>query len=215
MDVFILLSVLVISAVTIFLVGYVSRRILIGQEQVAKKLEEMAGVQSINHIDEKAVQEVGEKAPFKSLAQILRANQPVSRIRIITLSGATSILRNDNVLIDLLNRGIKVDLMLLDPESGNLFFEENPRLLQDIKSNLGILTKIQHGEYQGRLSIRLFAQPVFQMLMFIDDNQLFVSSFVPIASSRHLIYEIRNGDKSLYNLYEPMFEFLWERAKIL
>jgi hypothetical protein len=201
--------------VTIFLVSYVSRSILTGQEQVAKKLEEMAGIQSISHLDEQPNQRVGEKTPFKSLAQIIRANQPVNRVRIVTLSGATSMLRNDKILLDLLNKGVKVDLLLLDPESGDLFFEESPRLLQDTKSNLDVLVKMRRDGYQERLSIRLLTQSPFQMLMFIDDSQLFVSSFVPLASPRHLVYEIRNGDKSLYNLYEPMFDFLWDRAKLV
>jgi hypothetical protein len=215
MDIFILFSAIIVSAVTIFLVSYLSRRILIGQEQVAKKLDEMAGVQSISNLDEQSNQQAREETSFKSLAQILRVNQPVSRIRILTLSGATSMLRNDKILLDLLNKGIKVDLMLLDPESDSLFFEESQRLLQDTKSNLDILVKMQHDGHQGNLSIRLITQQAFQMLMFIDDSQLFVSSFIPLASPRHLIYEIKNGDKSLYNLYEPMFEYLWNHAKLV
>jgi|GEM_PF-6565018 len=196
----------------IIMVGRLSRDIFIKQQQTAKILEDMAGIQSITNFSEKISLSAEERRSFKSLAHILRENSPVKKLRILTLSGATSLLRSDEILLSLLKNGVDVDLMLLDPKSDNLFFEEFPRLLEDINLNLAKLVEIEENVTQGKLSIRFFRQPVFEMLTFIDDEQLFVSSFVP-ASTKSLIYEIRNGDKSLYNLYKPMFDFLWDNAE--
>jgi len=206
MDIVISIALILVSITVVGLVGYVSRRILVRQEELAKQLQKMAGVQNI--------EQIGDETTFRSLAQILKANQPTKRLRILTLSGATSLLRNDGILLDILSRGVDVELMLLDPKVDNLFFNEYPRLLDDIKSNLEKLTKLgRDAKNHGRLSVRLFTQPVFHMLIFIDDNQLFISSFVPVDSSNRLIFEVRNGESSLYKLHEPVFEFLWSHAK--
>lgn len=212
MDTIILIAAFSISIGIIFFVGFMSQKIFTRQEQLARKLEEMAGIQSINQFDEKATDVPERETSHKSLAQVVRINQPEKNLKILTLSGANSLLRT-GILQDLLARGVDVDLMLLSPKSKSLFFELYPHLLHDIEKNLKFLKKIQTGKYQGNLSVRCFDQAVFQMLMFVDDDLLFLSSFVPASSAPKLVYEIKSGDKSLYNLYKPVFEFIWDQAQ--
>jgi len=83
MDIVISIALVLVSTMVVGLVGYVSRRILVRQEELAKQLQAMAGVQNI--------EQIGEETTFRSLAQILKANQPTKRLRILTLSGATSL----------------------------------------------------------------------------------------------------------------------------
>ncbi len=195
------------SAVAAMAAGVVSNLIFKRQRGLAMELEHMAGIERI--------EETKGKQPLTSLSQALKKNEPYTSLRILAISGA-SIFKNEPTVKNLLGRGVDIDIMLLDPESNNWLFKQHPWLQDETRETLNLLKDLARSlnDQSGKLSIRLYPQPLLELLMFIDNKHLFLSSYFPIASTTRLIYQIRQGEQSLFKLYDEALRFLWDTSYI-
>jgi hypothetical protein len=217
-------SIALLVAVTVgiaLLVAAASQYILVRQRQaaehreqlqrkLAKDLEQMAGIQAIERLE--------DRVPYTSFAQVISEHEPLQQLDILATSGASLLSEDETPLKRLLNRGIDIKIMLLDPNSESNWLSKEYAGLTATEPNLDTLKRIAQtsGSGSGLLSVRLYPQPVLENLMFLDDERLFISSYLPSPLSRNrLIYEVRKGERSLYNLYEPAFDFLWRHSNEL
>jgi hypothetical protein len=190
----------IIALAVALTVGWVSSRILERQKQLAQRVDELAGILQIKESRTK---------PFWSLGEALAQYQPKRHLRILAVSGA-SVLHDKAYLETLLRNGIRIDVLLLDPTSTNPLYERHKWLKEECKGNLEKIASFP-SELSKNLTVRLYSYPLLEMLMFIDGEHLFLSSYFPITDSRRLIYEIhKTGDKSLYNLYDEAIRFVWD-----
>jgi hypothetical protein len=190
----------IISVAVALTVGWVSSKILERQKQLAQKVDELAGILGIRESKTKE---------FWSLAEVLTQYAPKKHLRILAVSGE-SVFKDRVFFENLLRSEIKIDILLLDPTSTNPLYERHKWLLEECKSNLKKITDFTP-ELLKNLSVRLYPHPLLEMLMFIDGERLFLSSYFPITDSRRLIYEIQKaGEKSLYNLYDEAIRFIWD-----
>ena len=185
------------------LVGFVSRTILARQEQFANNLQQMAGIQSIEWVE--------EETPFTSFAQVLEEHEPRQQLNVLATSGVSLLSEGEDALHGLLNRGVSIRIMLIDPNSDSNWLAKEYDGMSAIKDNLSTLRRIAKSTQSpsGQLEIRLYPQPVLENLMFVDGDRLFISSYLPSLPYNRLIYEVRKGEQSLYNLYRPAFDFVW------
>jgi hypothetical protein len=202
-----LVAFLLIASVAIAVaiaVTVVSRTILARQEQLARRIEQMAGIQQIER--------VYDKMAMPSFAKILEEHTPASRLRLLAVSGG-SVLRNYELLSVLLRRGVRIQILLLNPKSEGGLYGEHTWLLEETKASLNLLRNLS--KYPGdahNLEVRFYQQPMLEMLMFVDDDWLFLSSYLPVYRQSRLVYAIKRGEQSIYNLYEEAFQFLWENS---
>jgi hypothetical protein len=194
-------SASVLSAVVGFVSAWISKR----QKEAAADLQESAGVRSIERID--------EQGDYKSLNAALQQHPPRYRLRVLVTSGLSLIQTDRELLTQQLQRGVAVDVLMLDPDSNNPLFSEHSWLQKESAATGQALSRlnIQHPDL---LRVRFHSQTLLELLMFIDEDRLFLSSYFPLARSERFVYQISNGPRSLYRLYNDAFEYLWSRAAI-
>ncbi|HEX8131066.1 MAG TPA: hypothetical protein VF527_18340 [Pyrinomonadaceae bacterium] len=207
MDSTLLVLAAIASTVVALATGVVSSYIVAKQKNLALRLEKMAGIER--------VEEIEGIRPLISLADALKKHEPKQSLRILVVSGA-SVIQKDSTLNNLLERGIDIEVMLLDPESDNWLFRQYPWLQDETRQSLNHLKEVAQSPRKNsrNLSIRLYPQPLLELLMFIDNEHLFLSSYFPIASSTRLIYQIRRGEQSIFKIYDEGFNFLWNSSSI-
>jgi hypothetical protein len=115
MEIIISIMVAFVAGLVATTVGYISNQILKRQKDTAKEVQQLAGIESIELVE--------EKQPFISLAQVLITHKPDRNLRILAVSGASALYQNQDTLVDLLARGVQVQIMLLDPTSDNWLFK--------------------------------------------------------------------------------------------
>jgi hypothetical protein len=196
---------LVSAFVVAILVGYVSRRVLTKQQVLAERIEATAGIERIKRIH--------EQTPFSSFAEIVRENYPQVRLRILAVSGGSLFQGRDDLLVHFLSKGIRIQMLLMDPHSEVPLYGQNQWLLTETKATLNRLNKIikESPRASTNLEVRLYNQQPLAMLLFIDDK-LFLSSYLPVSGRSRIIYEIRQGEQSLYTIFDESFKFIWEAA---
>jgi hypothetical protein len=183
-------------------VSLVTNRVLAARQKSAKELNELAGVVSVLSFD--------VLDHFASLADVLRARPPQRTISMLVVSGR-SVFRNPATLLDSL-QGIRLRILLLDPNSEEPLLVENPWLAQETRDTLSTIRTWASTHQAEEFEVRLYRGVQLQMLMFVDDDRLFVSSFFPVSSASRIVSEIRPGGKSLYQIYREGFEYVWQRS---
>jgi hypothetical protein len=188
-------ALLVAAGVSLF-----TRKILDRQAQLAKQVNELAGVLR--------VRTVAEAGPYESFHDVLSSRLPTTRLDVWAVSGWTVL--QPEVVERLLEAGVVIRALLLDPASETWLLKEHSWLAAEARQTLERVHELVRSSRS--LEIRLYQESQFQMLLFVDNDRAFVSSFFPITSHLRLVYEIAPGDKSLYQLYREAFEYVWQRS---
>src|ERR1051326_5101664 len=92
----------------------VSYWILRRQEQAIANVQQLAGIRSVEPVE--------AQVP-NALSHVLRVAQPKFKVRIVSATGSALLTHADDELTRLLERGVQLDVLLLDPESSQRFAE--------------------------------------------------------------------------------------------
>jgi hypothetical protein len=201
-----LVLILAVGFLVAWFVGFITKRVFARQQLTAKQLNELAGVLSVQAID--------EAERFGSLAEVIKKRPPRESIRLLAVSGRSVF--SPPILSTLLQNTIKIQALLLDPTCDDPLLREHPWLVTETRDTLALLQQKRTEDNGSRsIDVRVYRGAQLQLLMFIDDDRLFVSSFFPVASMQRLVYEIRPGERSLYRLFKEGFEYTWRHSSYL
>src|SRR6185436_14611168 len=190
-------GVLLLALIAAAFTGWLTER----RQRIIKTRQESAGV-----LRNEAIVE----ADLPRFLASLRA-QAKYTVRVMAVSGRLA-LPDDGELLGLLNRGVKLHVLLCNPAHENVLFEQAEWLKSEVSKSLQRLRALQlKTPMTDGLEVRIHSLPQLFVAMFIDDQTAAVSAYAPLSSSRST-YVLQAGERSLYGLYDAAFRFLWERS---
>jgi hypothetical protein len=190
------------------LTGFLSQRIISRQEAQKEALQKTAGIESIQV----------EKIPFgETVVDILDRKPPQRSMSVLAVTARALLENQFDLMEDILKKGVKVRILLMNPDSGVFWAPKDvsSKIKESILYSLEIIKRLVHANANVQtsfLGVKLYSQPIFESLLFIDDEVVFVSALSYMNTQSRLVYEISPGRQSIYNHYEQVFENIWSIA---